>query len=169
MEFDELADEDRPEDHTREEMPYGKFVCFETCNTSHILPPKRYISKKTSQFLEHSPYCERDLEIPFADEEHPLFTDESGDFEVRIKARDSVHSYIYDYHPCDLVGWDGCYYPYIFNIDDFAPIVGQAAHAAADSSDVRGSQLRDLLVLPADARLPPGGDPGPLQPQQPRL
>ena len=125
MEFDELADADRPDDHTREEMPYGKFVCFETCNTSHILPPKRYISRKTSQFLEHSPYCERDLDIPFADDEHPLYTDETGDFEVRIKARDSVHAYIYDYHPCDIVGWDGCYYPYIFNIDDFAPIVGQ--------------------------------------------
>src|SRR6185369_16910424 len=27
-------------------------------------------------------------------------------------------------HPLDLVGWDGCYYPYIFNIDDFAPITG---------------------------------------------
>ena len=125
MEFDDLADTDRPDDHTQAEMPYGKFVCFETCNASHILPPPRYISKKTSQFLEHAPYCERDLDIPFADDEHPLFTHESGDFEVRIKARDSVHSYIYDYHPCDIVGWDGCYYPYIFNIDDFAPIVGK--------------------------------------------
>ncbi len=125
MEFDDLAAEDRPDDHSKEDMPYGKFICFETCNASHILPPPRYISKKTSQFLEHSPYCERDLEIPFADDENPLFTHEDGEFEVRIKARDSVHSYIYDYHPCDIVGWDGCYYPYIFNIDDFAPIVGK--------------------------------------------
>jgi len=23
------------------------------------------------------------------------------------------------------VGWDGCYYPYVFNIDDFAPITGK--------------------------------------------
>lgn len=44
---------------------------------------------------------------------------------MRIKARDTVHSYQYKYHPCDIVGWDGCYYPYIFNIDDFAPITGQ--------------------------------------------
>jgi len=125
MEFDELADADRPEGHTKDEMPYGKFVCFETCNASHILPPPRYLSKKTAQFLEHAPYCERDLEIPFADDEHPLCTDERGEFEVRIKARDSVHSYLYDYHPCDIVGWDGCHYPYIFNIDNFAPIVGK--------------------------------------------
>jgi len=83
------------------------------------------MSKKTSQFLEHAPYCERDLVIPFADDANPLFTDELGEYEVRIKARDTVHSYIYTYHPCDIVGWDGCYYPYIFNIDDFAPITGQ--------------------------------------------
>jgi homogentisate 1,2-dioxygenase len=101
--------------------PDPRFLCFETMNTSHFLPPPRYISKKTSQFLEHAPYCERDLRLPAL----PLTYDESGEFEVRIKARDSVHSYIYDYHPLDLIGWDGCYYPYCFNIDDFSPIVGK--------------------------------------------
>jgi homogentisate 1,2-dioxygenase len=79
------------------------------------------MSKSTAQFLEHSPMCERDLRTP----EFPLTFDERGEFEVRIKARDLVHSYIYPYHPLDLVGWDGCYYPYIFNIDDFAPITGK--------------------------------------------
>lgn len=79
------------------------------------------MSKATGQFLEHSPYCERDLRVP----ELPLTFDELGEFEVRIKARDCVHSYIYSYHPLDIVGWDGCYYPYCFNIDDFAPIVGK--------------------------------------------
>jgi homogentisate 1,2-dioxygenase len=99
----------------------NRFLVIETANGSHILPPPRYISKKTSQFLEHAPYCERDLRLP----ELPLTFDEAGKFEVRIKARDQVHSYIYDYHPLDVVGWDGCYYPYIFNIDDFSPIVGK--------------------------------------------
>ena len=111
MEFDPQPDD----------QPAARFLCFETMNTSHFLPPPRYISKKTSQFLEHAPYCERDLRLPTL----PLTWDESGDFEVRIKARDSVHSYIYDYHPLDVVGWDGCYYPYCFNIDDFSPIVGK--------------------------------------------
>lgn len=121
FEFDDLADADRPDDFTREEMPYGKFLLIETVNGSHIVPPPGYLSKKTSQFLEHAPYCERDLRVP----EMPLSYDEKGQFEVRIKARDSVHSYIYPYHPLDVVGWDGCYYPYIFNIDDFAPITGK--------------------------------------------
>jgi homogentisate 1,2-dioxygenase len=112
MQFDGAGDKDEPG---------NKFLCFETMNTSHFLPPPRYISKKTSQFLEHAPYCERDLRLP----QLPISYDESGQFEVRIKARDSVHSYIYDYHPLDVVGWDGCYYPYCFNIDDFSPIVGK--------------------------------------------
>jgi len=105
----------------QEDDPPNRFVCFETMNASHILPPPRYISKKTSQFLEHAPYCERDLRLPTL----PLTFDELGEFEVRIKARDRVHSYMYNYHPLDIVGWDGCYYPYCFNIDDFSPIVGK--------------------------------------------
>ncbi len=127
--WDDRPDDGRDNDafggHSKSEMPYGKFVLFETANGSHILPPPRYLSKQTAQFLEHAPYCERDLVLPFADDEHPLYTDERGSFEVRIKARNTIHSYDYDYHPCDIVGWDGCYYPYIFNIDDFAPIVGK--------------------------------------------
>lgn len=118
---DDASDRDAFGGYPKSEMPYGKFVSFETCNASHIGPPPGYISKKTSQFLEHAPYCERDLRLP----ELPLTFDEAGEFEVRIKARDRIHSYHYSYHPLDVVGWDGCYYPYIFNIDDFAPIVGK--------------------------------------------
>lgn len=118
---DDGSDNDDYGGHSKDQMPYGKFVCFETANSSHIMPPPGYISKKTAQFLEHAPYCERDLRIP----EMPLTFDESGDFEVRIKALNCVHSYIYSYHPLDIVGWDGCYYPYCFNVDDFAPITGR--------------------------------------------
>jgi homogentisate 1,2-dioxygenase len=118
---DDGSDDEQFGGYPKSEMPYGKFVGFETCNASHIGPPPRYLSKQTAQFLEHAPYCERDLRLP----ELPMTFDEKGDFEVRIKARDRVHSYIYPYHPLDVVGWDGCYYPYIFNIDDFAPIVGK--------------------------------------------
>jgi homogentisate 1,2-dioxygenase len=101
--------------------PDARFLVIETANSSHILPPPRYISKKTAQFLEDAPYCERDLRVP----QLPLTFDEDGEFEVRIKAVNCVHSYVYDYHPLDIVGWDGCYYPYLFNIDEFSPITGQ--------------------------------------------
>ena len=108
-------------DEPGEGDPNPKFIVFETANGSHILPPPRYLSKTTSQFLEHAPYCERDLRLP----ELPLTFDEAGTFEVRIKARDCVHAYDYPHHPLDVVGWDGCYYPYCFNVDDFAPITGK--------------------------------------------
>lgn len=101
--------------------PNARFLLIESVNGSHILPPPRYLSKQTSQFLEHAPYCERDLRLP----QLPLTHDRRGEFEVRIKTRGMVHSYMYTYHPLDVVGWDGCYYPYIFNIDDFSPIVGK--------------------------------------------
>ncbi|HED52708.1 MAG TPA: homogentisate 1,2-dioxygenase [Phycisphaerales bacterium] len=127
--FDERPDDGSDNDeyggYTKDQMPFGKFVAFETANNSHFMPPPRYISKKTAQFLEDAPYCERDLHIPFENEAMPLCYDETGEFEVRIKARDCVHSYVYPYHPLDVVGWDGCYYPYTFNIMDFAPITGQ--------------------------------------------
>lgn len=112
---------------TPAQVPLGKFLLIETMNGSHIGPPPRYISKATAQFLEHAPYCERDLRTPVHEPDAglPMFSEEYGEFEVRVKARDRMHSYIFHYHPLDVVGWDGCYYPYAFNIDDFAPITGK--------------------------------------------
>ncbi|MBM4107588.1 MAG: homogentisate 1,2-dioxygenase [Phycisphaerae bacterium] len=104
-----------------EQMPFGKVLLIETTNASHIAPPPRYVSKAHGQYLEHAPFCERDLRTP----EFPMTWDEKGDFPVRIKARDLVHEYVYHYHPLDIVGWDGCYYPFIFNADDFSPITGK--------------------------------------------
>ncbi len=121
LEFNDLSNADRPEGVSAAEMPYGKFLVIETCNASHIAPPPGYLSKKTAQFLEHAPYCERDLRLP----EMPMTWDEDGEFEVRVKARNCMHSYTYHYHPLDVVGWDGCYYPYCFNVDDFSPITGE--------------------------------------------
>ena len=116
-----------PTNWTRESMPLGKFLLIETMNGSHIGPPPRYVSKTHGQFLEHAPYCERDLRTPVHEPEagHAMFVEAYGDYEVRVKARDCMHSYTFHYHPLDIVGWDGCYYPYVFNIDDFSPITGK--------------------------------------------
>ncbi|GAA0433240.1 putative homogentisate 1,2-dioxygenase [Actinoplanes capillaceus] len=92
---------------------------------SHIAPPKRYLSRY-GQFLEHSPYCERDLRTP--DAPHVV---EGENVEVYIKHRGdgpgglagTVH--VLPHHPFDVVGWDGCLYPYAFNVDDFEPITGR--------------------------------------------
>ncbi len=86
----------------------------------HIEPPKRYLNRY-GQFLEHAPYCERDIRTP----EELLTFDEPGEFEVRVKARDAITSFIYPHHPLDVVGWDGHLWPYAFNIQDFEPITGR--------------------------------------------
>ena len=87
--------------------------------SGHIRPPARYLSRH-GQFLEHSPYCERDLRGP--DE---LLTVEDTDVDVLVHHRTGWTRYTYANHPFDVVGWDGCLYPYAFNISDFEPITGR--------------------------------------------
>lgn len=82
--------------------------------------PKRYLSK-TGQLLEHSPFCERDIRKP-----QDLETiDESGEFLIKVKKKGLLYPIWYAHHPLDVVGWDGCDYPYIFSIHDFEPITGR--------------------------------------------
>lgn len=95
-----------------------KFFTIE--NPSQIEPPKRY-RNHFGQLLEHAPYCERDIRIPEELETHT----ERGEFEVRVKVRDRISRHILDYHPFDVIGWDGYLYPWIFNIEDFEPITGR--------------------------------------------
>ena len=92
---------------------------------SHIHPPKRYLSR-FGQLLEHAPYCERDLYGP----DEPFLV-EGRDVEVLVKHRGNAPGGIvgtrltYATHPFDVVGWDGCLYPYTFNVEDFMPITGK--------------------------------------------
>ncbi|HSZ30761.1 MAG TPA: homogentisate 1,2-dioxygenase [Pseudonocardiaceae bacterium] len=95
--------------------------CIET--NGHIAPPPRYLSR-FGQFLEHAPYCERDLRGPGEPE-----VVEDTDVEVVVKHRGTrgIAGTVYTYlrHPFDVVGWDGCLYPYAVNIADFEPITGR--------------------------------------------
>ena len=89
-------------------------------SASPIYTPKRY-RNWFGQLLEHSPYCERDLRTP----NHVPAIDKLGDFTIKVKKQDMMHSYIYASHPFDVVGWDGYNFPYAFNIKDFEPITGR--------------------------------------------
>lgn len=82
--------------------------------------PKRYMSKY-GQLMEHAPYCERDIRTP---QDLQTF-DEIGDFLIRAKKKGMLYGLHYGTHPFDVVGWDGCCYPYIFSIHDFEPITGR--------------------------------------------
>jgi homogentisate 1,2-dioxygenase len=87
----------------------------------HVGPPARYLSA-TGQFLEHSPYCERDLHAPGG----PHVVDDGDDgVEVLVRQRAGLTRYRYAHHPFDVVGWDGCLYPYRLSIHDFEPITGR--------------------------------------------
>jgi homogentisate 1,2-dioxygenase len=87
--------------------------------SGHVGPPKRYLAAR-GQFLEHSPYCERDLRGPT----EPLLVEET-DVEVLVRHRAGLTRYVYANHPFDVVGWDGALYPWVLNIRDFEPITGR--------------------------------------------
>jgi homogentisate 1,2-dioxygenase len=106
-------------------LPDGEVKAYVIEAGSHVSPPKRYLSRY-GQLLEHSPYCERDLHGPTA----PLLV-EGSDVEVYTLHRGNGPGGLAGSivtattHPFDVVGWDGCLYPYTFNVDDFEPITGR--------------------------------------------
>jgi homogentisate 1,2-dioxygenase len=122
-----------PRGTTHRWIPTGdqplRLYCIEA--NSHIAPPSRYLSRY-GQLLEHAPYCERDLRLPSG----PLLAqanevEAAEPFDVYVKHRGNGPSGVvgtiltYPHHPLDVVGWDGCLYPYAFNVGDFEPITGR--------------------------------------------
>lgn len=87
---------------------------------SPIQTPPRY-SNRFGQYLEHSPFCERDFKVPAQLETY----NEAGDFHINIKKNNIVYPYTYETHPFDVVGWDGYNYPYAFSIFNFEPLTGR--------------------------------------------
>lgn len=98
----------------------GEARFFVIESASQIEPPKRYRNKH-GQLTEFAPYTERDIRLPA---ELETFNDR-GEFEVRVKVRDGISRHIVDYHPFDVIGWDGYLYPWAFNIYDYEPRTGQ--------------------------------------------
>jgi homogentisate 1,2-dioxygenase len=87
----------------------------------HIRPPRRYLSP-TGQFLEQAPYCERDIRSPESPD--PTMNDGGGPVDVLVRHRDGFTRHTVASSPFDVVGWDGCVYPWALSIHDFEPIVG---------------------------------------------
>ncbi len=86
----------------------------------YVRTPSRY-RNDYGQIVEGAPYSERDFKVP-----RELVTrDEKGDFQIIVKQYNGLNEFILDHHPCDVVGWDGMFYPWAFNINDFEPIVGR--------------------------------------------
>ena len=85
-----------------------------------IETPNRY-RNRYGQLLEHAPFSHRDFHPPDGLETRR----ERGQYDLKVRVRGGYQDYVLDYHPFDVVGWDGYVYPYTFNIDDFEPKAGR--------------------------------------------
>lgn len=86
--------------------------------SGHIRPPKHFLSQY-GQFLERAPFSERDLRGP----EGPLLAEQDEETWVIVRHHRGITRYLYAHHPFDVVGWDGCLYPFAFSIHDYEPTV----------------------------------------------
>jgi homogentisate 1,2-dioxygenase len=85
-----------------------------------IETPNRY-RNRYGQLNEGAPFSHRDFHAP----ELLITYDEPGEYDLVVRVRDGFQRFLLDYHPLDVVGWDGYVYPYTFNVDDFEPISGR--------------------------------------------
>ncbi len=99
---------------------YDDVRLFVVESASMVTIPKHYRTE-TGQMLETAPYCERDIRTPKLQQAIV----EKGEFDLYIKYGSRYQKTVLEWHPYDLVGWDGACYPWAFNIDDFAPLVGK--------------------------------------------
>jgi len=95
-----------------------RYLVFETPGLIEI--PRRY-RNQYGQILEGAPYYHRDIHPPTELNTHR----DRGDHLVKVRVRGGVQEYVLDYHPFDVVGWDGFLYPWTFSINDFEPITGR--------------------------------------------
>lgn len=89
-------------------------------SAGHVRVPDKYLTP-TGQLAEGAPFSERDLRGP---EPEPLLVD-GTDVDVIVRTRHGLSRHVHRDHPFDVVGWDGCLYPYALSIHDFEPIVGR--------------------------------------------
>jgi homogentisate 1,2-dioxygenase len=95
-----------------------RFLIIES--RGYVRSPKRY-RNEYGQIVEGAPYSERDFRIPMELKTY----DEKGEFPIIVKQHQGLNEFVLDHHPFDVVGWDGMFYPWAFNIHDFEPIVGR--------------------------------------------
>jgi homogentisate 1,2-dioxygenase len=100
--------------------PDGEQLWLTFYTPGEIETPNRY-RNRYGQLLEGAPFSHRDFHPPA----ELVCHDEPGEYELVVRVRSGYQRYGLDYHPLDVVGWDGYVYPYTFNVDDFEPIAGR--------------------------------------------
>ncbi len=99
---------------------YDNVRLFVIESFSMIEIPKHF-RNEYGQLLESAPYCERDIRTPRLQQA----VVEKGGFDLVCKFGDKYQVTTLQWHPFDLVGWDGFVYPWAFNITEYAPKVGK--------------------------------------------
>jgi homogentisate 1,2-dioxygenase len=89
-------------------------------SAGYVRTPRRY-RNEYGQLTENSPYSERDIRGPQSLETH----DDKGEFKLIVKKANTLSQMTLAYHPFDVIGWDGYYYPWAININNFEPRVGR--------------------------------------------
>jgi len=105
--------------------------------------PNRY-RNRFGQLMEHSPFCERDIQAPQLQE--PI--NNKNECRVKVKTLHGIQEYTYAHHPCDVVGWDGYYFPWKISIHDFEPIVGSIHQPPPVHQTFQGRDLSFVLLCP---------------------
>lgn len=95
-----------------------RYLVIESAGYVHT--PKRYRNEH-GQLLESSPYSERDIRRP----KGLVVRDEPGEYAIVVKKDNAFTKLTVAWHPFDVAGWDGYYYPWAMNIADFEPRVGR--------------------------------------------
>ena len=161
------ARDDAPLGPRRREGAVSRLYAIEA--NSHIAPPRRYLSRY-GQFLEHAPYCERDLYGP----DEPLLVEGDGRRGAR-EAPAAPGPRRAGRHPDDLrhpplrrrrLG--RLPVPLHVQRRRLRADHRTRAPAAAGAPGLRGPQLRGLQLRAAQGRLPPAGHPGAVLPLERR-
>jgi homogentisate 1,2-dioxygenase len=80
----------------------------------------RNMRNEYGQLIEGSFFYHRDIRTPRLET-----VNERGNFLIIVKASDGYEYAETDYHPFDVVGWDGYLYPFAVNVSDLEPITGK--------------------------------------------
>lgn len=96
------------------------FVILESASPVRVPPG---FLKPNGQFRDNAGYHERDIRAP--ELQDPV--DEEGEFPIRVKMGDRIETHILDHHPFDVVGWDGHFFPFAINLEDYEPLSGRIA------------------------------------------
>ena len=126
-----------------DEGPQQTWLCFTT--PGEIETPNRY-RNRYGQLNEGAPFSHRDFHAPVSLTTH----DEPGDHELVVRVRGGYQRFALDYHPFEVVGWDGYVYPYTFNVADFEPITGRIHQPPPVHQTFQGPNFVICSVCPWD-------------------